>query len=367
MRTYFLYLLKDPNLNSPKYVGVSNNPERRFKEHLKDISITKKTKWISSLKENNQIPILEIVNKTSNIREVLDWEIDYIKQYKEIYNLVNTTSRGEYYAIGTPILVFDIEGNYLETYSSMIEYAELNNLHPNSVSSISSVCLRKRNYAYNHIFRYLDDTVTKEDLEKLKKDMKHNSKKSVVIVSLSGKLLGEFESLAEASRAGFGNQNAISEALRKSGRLTVNNNFACYSYDEYQSRFEEYIKNKKVVSKYDLEGNYIDTYLSFSDAARSVNKSVQGIKECCEFKYKQAHGYQWRYGMSKENVGKYIKTYNSKNRTHKVCQYTLEGELIKIWESAKVAGETLGVRAQSINAAASGRKKTAFKYIWKYE
>ena len=40
---YFLYSLNDPDLNTPKYIGVSNNPTRRFDEHLNDQSITKKT------------------------------------------------------------------------------------------------------------------------------------------------------------------------------------------------------------------------------------------------------------------------------------------------------------------------------------
>ena len=43
MRKYYLYSLNDPNSNTPKYIGVSNNPERRFSEHLEDKSITKKT------------------------------------------------------------------------------------------------------------------------------------------------------------------------------------------------------------------------------------------------------------------------------------------------------------------------------------
>ena len=30
MRNYYLYALFDPNLKIPKYIGISNNPERRF-------------------------------------------------------------------------------------------------------------------------------------------------------------------------------------------------------------------------------------------------------------------------------------------------------------------------------------------------
>lgn len=51
MRKYYLYALIDPNLNSPKYIGITNNPSKRLQEHIEDTAITKKTKWISSLKE----------------------------------------------------------------------------------------------------------------------------------------------------------------------------------------------------------------------------------------------------------------------------------------------------------------------------
>lgn len=36
MRKYYLYALFDPNLKIPKYTGISNNLERRFKEHLEE-------------------------------------------------------------------------------------------------------------------------------------------------------------------------------------------------------------------------------------------------------------------------------------------------------------------------------------------
>lgn len=68
MRKYYLYALFDPNLKIPKYIGISNNPERRFKEHLEDISVTKKTKWINELKHGGFLPILKVIKETDNIR-----------------------------------------------------------------------------------------------------------------------------------------------------------------------------------------------------------------------------------------------------------------------------------------------------------
>lgn len=57
MRKYYLYALIDPNLNSPKYIGITNNPDRRLREHIEDTATSKKTKWISSLKEGGKITL----------------------------------------------------------------------------------------------------------------------------------------------------------------------------------------------------------------------------------------------------------------------------------------------------------------------
>lgn len=68
----------------------------------------------------------------------------------------------------------------------MIEYTELNNLSKTAVSSISQVCLRKRNYAYNHIFRYINDIVTQDDLNKLKTAYHGRNPKHFVIMNIDG-------------------------------------------------------------------------------------------------------------------------------------------------------------------------------------
>lgn len=208
MRKYYLYALIDPDLGTPKYIGITNNPDKRLQEHIKDTAATKKAKWISSLKEGGKLPTLKILRDTNDVHEVIQWEKECIEKLSNKYNLTNSTLGGEYYGIGTPIKVFDLDGNFLETYSSMIEYAEL--LGKSDYSSISAVCLRKRNYAYGRIFRYLDDTVTEEDLTKLRDSLHNRDKKHVLIISLYGEVLGEFESIQQASKAGFGNSAGIS-------------------------------------------------------------------------------------------------------------------------------------------------------------
>lgn len=302
MRKYYLYALIDPNLNSPKYIGITNNPERRLQEHIEDSTITKKTKWISSLKEGGKLPTIKVLKQTNNVHEVIEWEKEYIKNLYNIYNLTNSTSGGEYFGIGTPIQVFDLNGNFLETYNSMVEYAEL--LGKKEYSSISAVCLRKRNYAYNRIFRYLDDTVTEEDLNKLKKTLHSRDKKHVFIISLYGKILGQFESIQQASKAGFGNSASISQVLNEvEGFHTVNGNFACWNVEDYQNKLKRYMKNTLPIQCYDLNGKHLKTFYKYADALNFCNgKNITSIKKCAQGKQNKAYGYKWKLTWNTNNI-----------------------------------------------------------------
>lgn len=294
MRNYYLYALIDPILNSPKYIGITNNPERRFKEHIEDVSDTKKTRWIKSLKEGGKVPSIKVLKDTNNVLQIIEWEKECISKFRDKYNLTNSTAGGEYYGIGTPIQVYDLEGNYLETYTSMVEYAEL--IGKSDYSSISAVCLRKRNYAYNRIFRYLNDTVTEEDLNKLKQCLHNRDKKQVLIFSLYGELLGEFESIQEASRAGFGNSAGISQVLNEvEGFNTIKGNFACFTPEDYFNKLKRYMGNTLPIQCYDLEGSHIKTFYRYKDAMEFCNtKSSTSIRACCRGKQKSAYGYVWK-------------------------------------------------------------------------
>ena len=49
-----------------------------------------------------------------------------------------------------------------------------------------------------------------------------------------------------------------------------------------------------------------------------------------------------------------------------VNQYTLEGEFIRKWSSAKEAAKALGGRAQNIRLVAGGYNKISIGYLWEY-
>lgn len=375
MRNYYLYVLIDPNVKIPKYIGISNNAERRFKEHLEDISNTPKVNWINKLKSGGKLPILKVIKSTSDVKQVCAWERKAIAEYKEKWGLTNATKGGEYYAIGTPIDVFDLKGNYIDSYNSMIEFAELKGLSENAVSGISAVCLRKRNYAYNYIFRYTGDIVSEEDLVRLNNSLNRNKTRYVYITDLDGNLLGEFESARKAEFAGFGKENQILSCLNHpETHCSVNGNLVMDSLDNYPKLIENYLLHVNDhggwVTQYDLNGNYIARFTTMLGAITSLGKtSLTAIRECLTrntSNYK-AYGFMWRYSLSKDPIEPYKRNApQAITNTKKVQQFTLSGEFIKEFNSAQEAAEILNIRAANIRNAANGCKKSSAGYIWKY-
>lgn len=68
-QTYSIYVIEDPSSNKVRYVGLSNDPNRRFKQHLS------KSNWIKALIKKNVTPQLRIIEeniielKTAEARE----------------------------------------------------------------------------------------------------------------------------------------------------------------------------------------------------------------------------------------------------------------------------------------------------------
>jgi hypothetical protein len=94
METY-IYILSDSE--GIRYVGKSNNPEKRFKIHLKESKKrrTQKEIWIHDLLKSGQMPKMEILETVDES----DWsfrESYWISQLKSWgFNILNGTAGGE--------------------------------------------------------------------------------------------------------------------------------------------------------------------------------------------------------------------------------------------------------------------------------
>jgi hypothetical protein len=83
MNTY-IYALECPTENTIKYIGKSNNPVRRLKDHMCDFRQEfNKATWIRKLKHDGKKPNLVILDEVP-LEKWEFWEQFYIEYFKSL-------------------------------------------------------------------------------------------------------------------------------------------------------------------------------------------------------------------------------------------------------------------------------------------
>ena len=116
------------------------------------------------------------------------------------------------------------------------------------------------------------------------------------------------------------------------------------------------------VLKFDLDGNLLDTYYSFTDARNKTNLPLPHIIPKTHF----SCGYIWVYEIEDNDIHSIIQNVKHSKTIHKsIQQYDLNCNFINEFKSAAEASRVLNIDVSSIKSA--GRKDgqiTAGGYIW---
>lgn len=127
------------------------------------------------------------------------------------------------------------------------------------------------------------------------------------------------------------------------------------------------IQKPKPIAMFDLNGNYIRTFVSAGEAGDFLGKqSCSGIKRCCEKdKYRKAYGYIWIYEEDYKagNIDWEYYLTKCSNQPKPVLQYDLDMNLIHEYKSAFEAGK-YGYQNSTISATCNGKYDTYMGYIW---
>lgn len=131
--------------------------------------------------------------------------------------------------------------------------------------------------------------------------------------------------------------------------------------------FSLYVKLKKKISQYGLDGKFIRHWDCTADAARELNIEGSDICMCISGKYKHSGFYQWR---SYDGTCNDIEPVIIKEKT--VYQFDLQGNLLKVWRSSAEASKifTNPSAARSlIWQVCTSEKKTrqAYGYYWSFK
>lgn len=153
-----------------------------------------------------------------------------------------------------------------------------------------------------------------------------------------------------------------------------------HSYHVLKRKMSGFITNerkRKKVAKYDLNGNFVDSYLSIADAAKSIGMSSEGrIGEICsnkikidkygvEFSDKTAKGYMFRFFDDKPliKIDRYIKSDHKKQQG--IIVFDLKENIIGEFISIKEAAMKLNLTENGIYRTLRGEIKKHKGYTFK--
>lgn len=118
----------------------------------------------------------------------------------------------------------------------------------------------------------------------------------------------------------------------------------------------------KSVYQYDLEGNFVQSYDSLSEAGRAVGVPHANIIKCLQGSRQTAGGFQWSEIYKEKMI-----PYKRNQGFHRILyQYTKDGKFIKEWESVAEAARQLSFGKEYL-AKKAKEKGMAYGYLWSYE
>ena len=277
------------------YIGQAIDLDERYKKHMKNINdknhqedfyqglrefgVTNFTYEILAQFENYDEEKLNILEK---------YYIDFYNSLKPNgYNMVPGGTNGAGLAKGHPVEQYDLNGVFINSFKSATEASRITGINN---SSISSCCRGEIKQVRGYQWKYTSDD------SKIIKPIQENELKiqrKILQYGLDKNLLNKFNSLEEAS-----NNSGISKSLICNCCKLKNNTGGGYiwRYENNPLTSEETIKTfTKKVAQYDLQGNFIQSYNSITEAAQAVNGNIGNIQQVCAGKRKTSNKYIWKY------------------------------------------------------------------------
>ena len=141
--------------------------------------------------------------------------------------------------------------------------------------------------------------------------------------------------------------------------------------EEYEASRQAIIRSQgKVVYQLNSQGKILAVFPSVREASRVLGCTNAHITEVCNHTYARctAQGYYWQYADDYIQNGFYGTEEHISTTKKSISQFSLNDELIAVYESAAEASRKTRIDASSIIAVCKGRKnhKTAGGFKWAY-
>lgn len=122
--------------------------------------------------------------------------------------------------------------------------------------------------------------------------------------------------------------------------------------------------NRKVIYQFDSNGNLVKKWHGVRDIERELNFLSSTISKTCSVNTNNnsAYGFYWSYSEYLNNLS----GIGQENNRLQIQQFSLDGELIKIWSSISIAAKETKSSKSSIIRCCKNKQKTCNNFIWKY-
>ena len=291
--------------------------------------------------------------------------INFETQYKPHW------SNGKIYDFYIPSLNMIIETHGGQHYlKSNLSKCELIDIQNNDL-------YKKENAIKNNINYYVEIDCRKSEPEWLEKNFKKSLSKifnldkikmiDIWIKSNNSNIIdvcnlweSGVKSIPEISKILNISKVSISRYLKYGSKLGI-----CYYNPEDESkRASKVLSNKysKSIDKYDLNGNYICTYKSISEASENNNIPHPSTTQCLNERNKSAKGFIWKY-HGDANLSKNLS--KSVTGSMRVCRY-YNDKLNSEYKSLTQAFKSTGICRDTIQRLCLSNKQDKNGFTWKY-
>lgn len=281
-------------------------------------------------------------------QEALDFEqeivdLDFINR-KDTYNITVGGSKPPRHDI--KCYQYDLNGNFLKEWESITQ-AALN--YSNCVGGNIFTAIQFNKTSYNSLW-----TTYKVDKLNLENFHVYSPKTPVYLYTNDMKFYKSFDSMSQVSKYLNSSLSHIQRAIKTFTKVSE-----YYISDKlYDILPVNKTRLSGLVHQYNVSGEYIRSYNSIKEAEDILGINLPGINT--SIKLDQVYkGFIWRRGEKLESVPSKI---TSEIKAKKVGQYTIDGQLVKIFNTVREARKEF----PNVSKVLSGVARHCHNFIFKY-
>lgn len=306
MREYkgYIYCITN-SINSKVYIGqTKTSVKERYATHLRCVRSSNGCNYLLYLAmrkygvNNFSVETIECIfsdSKDDLQRQLDDREIFYIKKRGSLkpggYNM---TLGGNSPPISSqiPVMKLSEDGIVLAVYESIADASRQNNI---STNTIRHALTSASHYSSGFYWRVKDKCLNILVGDSIGKH-KRIDITPVFCYSLDGKLIKQYESIADAGRETNTYHGKISEVC-KGNRQSAGGYLWSYSSVPPEYNPQSHTCRCKSVMQLTLDGETLKEFKSASEAARKLGLQSSLITACCTGRRKSTGGYRWTFSM----------------------------------------------------------------------